>query len=74
MVSMYPYVHTLIIGTSCSSLSNPVNGAVNVPSREIGSVATYSCDTGFNLVGAETRVCRAGGSWSGVAPTCQGTY
>ena len=65
-------ITALSLGTSCSKLSNPSNGNVNVPSRRIGSTAVYSCITGYNLVGDESRVCRSGGSWSGSAPTCEG--
>lgn len=70
-------VHLILtppIGTSCGSLSNPLNGAVDVPSRQIGSTATYSCNAGFSLAGSQTRVCKSGGSWSGAAPTCQGIH
>ena len=65
-------VFLLYVGTMCSKLSNPINGEVNVPSRQVGSTATYSCNNGFNLVGDQSRVCRSGGSWSGNAPTCEG--
>ena len=36
-----------------------------------GETATYSCDTGFTLIGDTTRTCQATGLWSGNAPTCQ---
>ncbi len=68
--TLYNYIHA---GTSCGVLSNPTDGTVSVPARTVGSTATYSCNTGFNLVGDKTRVCRAGGVWSGKTPDCQGS-
>ena len=38
----------------CSNLSNPANGEVNVPSRTVSSVATYTCNEGFELNGVAT--------------------
>ena len=40
-------------------------------------MATYSCNTGFALIGNNTRTCTGNGSsttgfFNGVAPTCQG--
>ena len=34
------------------------------------SVATCSCDEGFELVGEATRVCGSNGEWSGAVPSC----
>ena len=38
----------------------------------LGQNATYSCNTGYNLVGDSIRTCQRTGNWSGSAPTCQG--
>jgi len=37
----------------------------------IGTTCTYTCDTGYQLVGASPRICRSSGSWS-IVPQCQG--
>ena len=59
----------------CGTLTNPVNGQVSdTAGTTFGQTATYSCSTGFNLVGDNTRTCQATGMWSGSAPTCQGTF
>ena len=56
----------------CEILSNPVNGQVIFSQeRFVGSVATYSCDAEFELVGNETRTCQSGSAWSGTEPSCQ---
>ena len=57
----------------CDTLSDPANGQVNqTAGTPFGQTATYSCNTGYNLVGNSTRTCQASGNWSGSAPTCQG--
>ena len=57
----------------CGTLTNPVNGQVShTAGTTFGQTATYSCSTGFNLVGDNTRTCQATRVWSGSAPTCQG--
>ncbi|XP_064399559.1 uncharacterized protein LOC135346009 isoform X2 [Halichondria panicea] len=60
---------------TCPPLYNLTDGSVsysNVP----GLMATYSCDTGFALVGNKTRTCTGDGSnstgaFNGAAPTCE---
>ena len=57
----------------CSTLTSPANGQVShTAGTTFGQTATYSCNTGYNLVGDSTRTCQATGEWSGSAPTCQG--
>ena len=58
----------------CGSLPNPANGQVSHSvGTTFGSAATYSCNTGYNLVGDRTRMCQATRMWSGSAPTCHRT-
>ena len=60
--------------------TNPTNGMINynnvgtVSMRPVGTVATYTCDTGYTLNGNTTRTCGSDGMWSGSAPTCQGKW
>jgi len=60
----------------CGPLEDPENGMVVVsPSTLDGSVATYSCNVGFDLGGFPTRTCRLNpptipGVWDGEEPTC----
>ena len=62
----------LLTVVDCGALTNPANGQVSLPDgTTFGETATYSCDTGYNLVGDSTRMCQATGMWSGSAPTCQ---
>ena len=56
----------------CGNLTDPANGQVNHTSgTTFEQTATYSCNTGYNLVGDSTRTCQATGNWSGSAPVCQ---
>ena len=64
------YFHTVV---DCGSLTDPANGQVNLTAgTTFGQTATYSCNTGYNLVGDSTRACQATGEWSGSTPTCEG--
>ena len=56
----------------CGTLTNQTNGHVSQSSgTTFGHTATYSCNTGYSLVGDSTRSCQATGVWSGSTPTCQ---
>lgn len=55
----------------CPELEVPTNGEVNITSSNVGSTATYTCNTGFELVGQRSRSCQSSGIWSGTAPTCR---
>ena len=35
-----------------------------------GDRASYTCNSGYELVGQSTRTCQSNGQWSGDAPTC----
>ena len=70
LVVLESYMILLILtAVDCGSLTDPGNGNVTLT---VGTTATYSCNTGYNLVGDSTRTCQATGKWSGSAPTCQG--
>ena len=55
----------------CSALDDPTDGSLQYSSVDVGAEARYSCNEGFLLEGAPTRVCQTDGSWSGEAPTCE---
>ena len=64
----------LLTAVDCGTLTTPANGQVTYSGRTtFGHTATYSCHTGYNLIGGTTRMCqvrRTTGVWSGSAPTC----
>ena len=52
-------------------LTNPTDGTVDTSAgTTAGNTATYSCNTGHNLVGNSEVQCLNDGSWE-AAPTCQ---
>ena len=66
-------IFIILIVVDCGSLTDPGNGSVtHTAGTTFGQTATYSCNTGYNLVGDSTRTCQATGVWSGSAPTCEG--
>ncbi|HJL00732.1 MAG TPA: EGF domain-containing protein [Polyangiaceae bacterium LLY-WYZ-15_(1-7)] len=54
----------------CGSLGSPANGSVSTDRTTLGGTASYGCNTGYEIVGTDTRTCEASGSWSGSAPSC----
>ena len=55
----------------CEILTDPNNGDVMFTTTTYLSIANYTCDTGYNLVGVNQRTCTAAGTWSDGEPTCQ---
>ena len=66
----------LIITVACQPLlSDPDNGAITcllghdgVPSFE--DTCSFTCNTGYELTGSDTRTCQSDGSWSGSETLC----
>ena len=56
----------------CGPLSDPLKGSVHIYNNQtvFESIVTYTCDTGYVLDGADTRICQANGMWSGTEPSC----
>ncbi len=57
----------------CLALPDPANGSVDYDSTTFGSVATYSCSSGYEPEGGNTeRTCLSSGQWSGEEAQCGG--
>ena len=67
----------------CPEVTAPINGtlAISIPSPTqlpgVVSVAIYSCDPGYALLGPPTRTCEdpdsdSVGTWTGTMPDCEG--
>ena len=64
--------HLCYTVVDCGELSL-TNGKVSYRhSTAYSSVATYSCNAGYDLIGTNTRTCLESGDWSGSPPTCSG--
>ena len=65
-----------IILVPCPSLTDPNNGMITcslgddgVPSYE--DTCSFTCNTGYELTGSDTRTCQSNGSWSGSDDVCR---
>ena len=68
----YCVIKLLIVYAHCEFLTDPDNGDVSHQFPVLGTIARYSCDSDFVLIGEDIRVCTENGSWSGMEPTCEG--
>ena len=57
---------------SCPSLDNPSNGMISCSLGDdaYGDICNFTCNTGYELTGSETRTCQSDGSWSGSTAMC----
>lgn len=58
------------VPVSCSGATDPAHGTVSATSVTYGQSITYTCSTGYSLVGTGSRTCGADGTFSGSAPSC----
>ena len=61
---------------TCPSLSGPSNGMINCSLGDdgvasSGDTCSFTCDTGYELTGSDTRTCQSDGSWSGNDDVCR---
>ena len=61
---------------NCTSLTDPDNGMINcslgdngIPSYE--DTCSFTCNTGYELTGSDTKTCQSDGSWSGSDDVCR---
>ena len=72
---MYDGLHcTKLLGllsvVQCPVLAAPANGQLKSANRNYGGIATFSCNTGYQLQGNSDRQCLANGAWSEQDNTC----
>ena len=66
---LYELLHPKV--PRCKDLDDPEYGEVWQSGTKVGSIAKYSCDKGFKLVGDSKRQCQYNGEWSGDEPVCK---
>ena len=61
---------------TCPTLTDPNNGVMTcslgddgVPSYE--DTCSFTCNTGYELTGSDTRTCQSNGRWSGSESMCR---
>ena len=60
----------------CSSLNGPDNGAINCSLGDdetlfYEDICSFTCNTGYELTGSDTRTCQSDGSWSDSDVVCR---
>lgn len=55
----------------CPVLQQISHGYLNVSSYSENSIASYQCNSGYKLIGNDTRQCLLGGKWTNQEPFCQ---
>ena len=57
---------------NCGDLQPPANGGISFSAGTIfGSVAIFTCNTGYDIIGMESRFCLVDELWNGTTPSCQ---
>ena len=61
---------------NCSFLTDPNNGMINCSLGNDGvssyeDTCSFTCNTGYELTGSDTRICQSDGSWSGTDDICR---
>ncbi|XP_065899288.1 uncharacterized protein [Dysidea avara] len=66
----------VLLTVACPSLTDPNNGTITcslgddrIPSYE--DTCNFTCNTGYELTGSDTRTCQSDGSWSGNETICR---
>ena len=54
----------------CGDPGTPRNGIKIGNSYNVGSVVSYECNSGYELVGSSTIICSFDGFWTGSVPSC----
>ena len=69
--------HNCIFPEYCEN-PTPVNGSVNAAKSPItsgyyyvGTDVSFSCDSGYNLIGSVSSTCQTNGSWNPSPPKCK---
>ena len=61
-----------LLTVACPVLSHPKNWKVFTTGVSVTDTATFTCSTGYELVGDSTLTCQSDGTWDNPTPVCQG--
>ena len=67
------YVYVLLV-INCGDPGSPMNGSVTSNGTFLTSIAEYSCDFGFELIGDTQRICQRNEMWTNMVPECNRKY
>ena len=77
---MYMILSNIKILVSCPSLSNSSSETIDCSLGDDGTpsyedTCSFTCNTGYELTGSDTRTCQSDGNWSGSDTVCsRGEY
>ena len=54
----------------CLSVSSPSSGILEVLSNGTHTIAIFTCDVGYELLGSSTTTCLSDGTWDDAEPIC----
>ncbi|KAL5016376.1 hypothetical protein ScPMuIL_005965 [Solemya velum] len=57
--------------SNCPVLPTPTNGAKRGTGRKVGSITTFYCNIGYQLIGSNERRCIIDYTWTGTQPECE---
>ncbi|KAI8498132.1 hypothetical protein Bbelb_240760 [Branchiostoma belcheri] len=57
----------------CPTLTAPPNGALSTTATSYQTVVTFTCNSGYERIGAAAATCQADETWSNPVPTCTPT-
>ena len=66
-----------VVGTRCNDLSTPANGEIaSCSSGRTGvgyerDTCNFTCNTGYEVTGSDTRTCQSDGNWTGGDVVCR---
>ena len=58
---------------ACTPLNNPYDGRFDCLFGEVAhykDICNFTCNTGYELTGSDSRTCQSDGNWSGTETTC----
>ena len=73
-------LYVCVIDIRCYNLSVPANGEItSCSSRRVGvgyegDTCSFTCNTGYELTGSDTRTCQSDRSWNGSDVKCRSKY
>ena len=74
---IYVEYHAALLDIRCEGLSTPANGEITLCSSGRvgvgyeGDTCSFTCNTGYELTGSDTRTCQSDGSWSDSDDVCR---
>ena len=68
---LWTNVNQRCVPISCGSLTAPLHATVSMSNSSLHGIATYACESGYNVHGTHLRICSYEGLWTGIAPECK---